>query len=261
MSHPFLAHIRQLLQELYPGREGDTIFREMKEYLDQMDELALHDIVQRLERNEPWQYVVGHAWFYGLELKVNSSVLIPRMETEELVHLILSENGQEGLKVLDIGTGSGCIPLALKFYRAHWDMSACDVSDEALKIAEANATACGMHISFFQADILVQEPSGRYDIIVSNPPYIAQEEATIMPAHVLDYEPHLALFSGDDPQLFYRRLAIKGRSWLEERGLIYLELNEFHAESTRRIFLQNGYSEVEIIRDLAGKDRMLRAKY
>jgi release factor glutamine methyltransferase len=260
MSHPFLAHIRQLLQELYPGREGDTIFREMKEYLDQMDEPALNDIVQRLERNEPWQYVVGHAWFYGLELKVNSIVLIPRMETEELVHLILSENGQEGLKVFDIGTGSGCIPLALKFNRAHWDVSACDVSDEALKIAEANATACGLHISFFQADILVQEPPGRYDIIVSNPPYISNRESALMPPHVLEYEPRLALFSGEDPQLFYRHIANRGADWLNEGGVIYLELNEFHADETSKIFLQKGFSKVQVISDLAGKSRMLRAQ-
>jgi release factor glutamine methyltransferase len=261
MSNPAISDLRQLLRELYPGREGEAVFREMEEYLEQMDSPALLETARRLKAREPWQYIVGHAWFYGLELKVNSSVLIPRMETEELVHLILSENGPEGTKVLDIGTGSGCIPLALKFNRAHWDISACDISNDALQIARANAQACGLHIRFFQSDVLTAEVSGKYEIIVSNPPYIAREEATIMPAHVLDYEPHLALFSGDDPQLFYRRLAIKGRFWLEEGGLIYLELNEFHAESTRKIFLQNGYSEVEIIRDLAGKDRMLRAKY
>jgi len=260
MSQLSLEHIKQLLQELYPGREGDAIFREMNEYLGQMEEEALMEAGRRLQLHEPWQYVVGHAWFYGLELKVNRSVLIPRMETEELVHLILQENGQEGMTVLDIGTGSGCIPLALKFNRAHWEVDACDISADALEIAQANARACGLHIRFHLLDILAEDPPGKYDIIVSNPPYITPQEAVLMPLHVLDYEPSLALFSGDDPQLFYRRIAQKGADWLNEYGVIYLELNEFHAEETQSIFLQEGFSKVQIIPDLAGKSRMLHVQ-
>lgn len=259
MSHTSLADLRQVLRDLYPGREGASIFREMEEYLEQMDADSLSDVVRRLKNHEPWQYIVGHAWFYGLELKVNSQVLIPRMETEELVHLILQEHGQEARTVLDIGTGSGCIPLALKFNRAHWELSACDVSEAALEVASTNAKACGLHIVCFPLDILQQDPPGRYDIIVSNPPYITLEESDIMPNHVLDFEPHLALFSGEDPQLFYRRLAGGGVHWLNEGGVMYLELNEFHAEDSRKIFLQEGFTEVQIIPDLAGKERMLKA--
>jgi release factor glutamine methyltransferase len=260
MSHTFEVDIKQVLHDLYPGREGDAIFREMKEYLEQMDTASLNKVVRRLKSYEPWQYIVEHAWFYGLELKINNNVLIPRMETEELVHLILKENGQEMLRVLDIGTGSGCIPLALKFNRAHWELSACDISEAALEVANSNAKACGLHLVCFPLDILQQDPPGKYDIIVSNPPYIAHAESGLMPEHVLNFEPHLALFSGNDPQVFYRRMANRGASWLSEGGVMYLELNEFHAEDSRKIFQQAGFTEVQIIPDLAGKERMLRAK-
>jgi release factor glutamine methyltransferase len=259
MTRHALQGIKELLQELYPGREGGNIFHAIQEYLINADETQLEEVEERLRKEEPWQYIVGKAWFYGLELSVAPAVLIPRAETEELVHLILSENGQDTLKVLDIGTGSGCIPMALKFSRAHWEVHACDVSGAALAIAEGNAATCGLHVHFFELDILQEEPEGQYDIIVSNPPYIPVEESQWMSASVLEFEPHLALFSGDDPQLFYRRLAEKSSAWLKTGAKIYLELNEFHADATASLFLRNGFSSVELIQDLAGKNRMLKA--
>ena len=163
----------QLLQTLIPiygERESRNISRELMEAMENDGNIHINDVLIRIKNHEPWQYITGKSWFYGLEMMVNPSVLIPRQETEELVHLILSRHGQSpAIKVLDIGTGSGCIPLALKFNRAHWQIDAVDISDKALATAQKNAAACGLNVHFQQCDILTSVPDGGpWDIIISN---------------------------------------------------------------------------------------------
>ena len=212
--------------------------------------------------HEPIQYILGEADFYGLKFKVNPSVLIPRAETEELVHLILSnhKNGTE-LKVLDIGTGSGCIPISLKKNRAKWLVSACDVSSGALAVANANAVKNGVEVDFFLRDILDERLSFEaqyFDIIVSNPPYIPFEERALMPKNVLENEPHLALFvENDTPLIFYKRIADVANASLKVGGQLYFECNEFNAQKVAQVLQDKAFTAVEIHQDMQGKDRMI----
>lgn len=234
----------------------------MLEAMENDSSILVNDVIARLQNHEPWQYITGKSWFYGLELQVNPSVLIPRQETEELVHLILSIHGQNPpINVLDIGTGSGCIPLALKFNRAHWNICALDFSTDAIATAKKNAAACGLNIPFQECDILTSIPKGGpWDIIVSNPPYIPYKEKHIMSKNVLEFEPSTALFvENGDPLLFYRRIAQISKHLLSKGGNLYFELNEFYADDTAQIIKALGYSSVEIHNDLSGKKRMLSA--
>lgn len=253
--------ILNVLKSRFDEREAQNILRNMSEYLPEMEEDEFQTTLIKLQNGEPWQYVVGEAWFYGLELKVNSSVLIPRAETEELVHLILQENEASSLKLLDIGTGSGCIPLALKFNRAHWEISAYDVDEAALAIANSNAKRMGLHVSFELVDILNEVPTEKeWDIMVSNPPYIPHKEAVLMNDLVLQHEPHLALFvSDEDPLIFYRIISEYAFVSLKSGGILYFELNEFLAHETQKLVEEKGFNQVSIIQDLSGKNRMLRA--
>ena len=255
----------QLLQTLIPiygERESRNISRELMEAMENDGNIHINDVLIRIKNHEPWQYITGKSWFYGLEMMVNPSVLIPRQETEELVHLILSRHGQSpAIKVLDIGTGSGCIPLALKFNRAHWQIDAVDISDKALATAQKNAAACGLNVHFQQCDILTSVPDGGpWDIIISNPPYIPYKEQQIMSRNVVEFEPATALFVPDnDPLLFYRQIAEAAKRLLTQGGYLYFELNEFYAEETLQLIEALGYSSAEIHTDLSGKKRMLSA--
>jgi release factor glutamine methyltransferase len=255
--------LMQVLKKHYDDREARNIAFNIEEYLFQLTHANFIDALKRLENKEPWQYITGKSWFYGLELEVNKNVLIPRQETEELVHLILQNHPDyPPLNVLDIGSGSGCIPLALQFNRPHWKIKGIDISTEALAIAQKNALNCGLHIEWEYCDFIQQIPTGRpWDIIVSNPPYISENEADHMPEHVLDYEPHIALFAPkDDALAFYRIIAEKGNSLLASHGYIYAEINEFRADATKEIFIKSGYEEVSILNDLAGKPRFISAR-
>ena len=223
---------------------------------------------QRLLTHEPIQYVLGYAEFYGLKFKVNSSVLIPRPETEELVRWIIEDmqtpvptfSGGEGpgvRSVLDIGTGSGCIPISLKKKLPNANISGLDVSEDALAIAEENAELNTTEVHFSKLDILKEIPTQKYDIVVSNPPYISYDEKHIMYDNVLQYEPHLALFI-DSPLLFYQRIADISSQILHANGKIYLEVSEFRAAEVAAIFLQKGF-KTEIKKDMSGKERMIKA--
>jgi release factor glutamine methyltransferase len=220
-------------------------------------EEVLDDYLNRLLKYEPVQYILGYAEFYGLKFKVSPAVLIPRPETEELVELIGEEIANPQLSILDIGTGSGCIPIALKKKIAQADMTSIDISEDALQIARENATSNNADVIFIQMDILKEIPSRKYDLIVSNPPYIGHDEKEKMNNNVLIYEPHLALFS-DDPLLFYKRIAEIAAQILNPDGKIYLEVSEFRAKDVVMIFSGTGM-KAQIIKDMSGKDRIVRA--
>jgi release factor glutamine methyltransferase len=226
--------------------------------LNQSDLLLLYDCAKDLKKDIPLQYILKEAWFYNLPFYVDRSVLIPRPETEELVEMILKEN-MNPKSLMDIGTGSGCIPVAFKKNREDCKVFACDISEKALLIASENAAQNGMEIEFVQGDILREDilPTEKFEIIVSNPPYIKKEEASEMSAHVLDHEPHLALFvEGDDVIVFYRRIIDYAVEHLLPEGKLYFELNPLTAKEVV-LYAQSKkeMGKCSLVKDMSGKDR------
>lgn len=226
-------------------------------------------LVDRLNRHEPVQHLIGATEFCGLEFQVSSAVLIPRPETEELVRIIVRDYAEtEGtLRLLDIGTGSGCIAVTLARFLPQATVTGWDVSPEALEVARENARQLQAEVLFEQQDILnaaknvtVTEDS-RFECIVSNPPYVTHSEAEQMEPNVLRYEPHLALFVEDtDPLLFYKAVADFGRRHLTSGGACYVEINERFGDETRQVFLERGYSNVQVFKDIFGKERFVKAE-
>ena len=225
---------------------------------------ALYDILQTLQAGKPIQHILGHAPFYNMDFKVNQHTLIPRPETEELVEMILADHeGQKNLKVVDIGTGTGCIAISLQKHLSNATTTALDVSSEALEIARENAQRLGATIDFRCLDILEWELTfgeGKFDIIVSNPPYITQSEMRDMHQNVLQHEPHTALFVPEEaPLLFYDYIADFALSHLAPDGTLYFEINQYLAEETKALMLKKGFSTAEIYSDINNVPRMLKA--
>jgi len=222
------------------------------------------DIIGRLLQHEPLQYVLGCAHFYGLELEVNPAVLIPRPETEELVDLVVRENtGRRQLHILDICTGSGCIPIALSAHLPAEKVYGLDISQPALDLARKNALKYGQPVEWLQQDILKQDlplSPASLDIMVSNPPYVLEQEKAFMRKNVLAFEPHLALFVPDNNALlFYKRIAGLGVGHLKAGGKLYLEINEQQAAPVAQLLQELDYDQVQVLPDLFGKDRFIRA--
>jgi release factor glutamine methyltransferase len=239
--------------------KGDTV-------LDKPQGAFVEECVKRLKKYEPVQYITGETDFLDLKLKVTPATLIPRPETEELVMWVAEHLNSSGMHVLDIGTGSGCIALGIKSRNPEVIAEAWDVSDEALKTAKENAETNNLDVKFEKVDILNFEPdekyTGRYDVIVSNPPYVRESEKELMEKNVLDYEPHLALFVDDsDPLLFYRVIAVIAKKLLKKGGMIFFEINEAFGDETKKLLENYGYSSVEVKKDINGKDRMVKAVY
>lgn len=255
------AIIRLIFLHLKGWDTVDLIINEDKE-LSEFIKSQVTDILHRVLEGEPIQYVVGTAYFYGMDLKVNPSVLIPRPETEELVDLIVKGNQEPDLRVLDIGTGSGCIAIALARNLRFPDVTAIDISPEALETAKENARILKANIKFELEDIFTYSPiESSFDIIVSNPPYIDESEKSDMEANVLDHEPHSALFVPDnDPLMFYRRICDVARIALSAKGKLYFEINPRHAEEMKSLMNGSGFSDVEIIKDIHGRDRFIWGK-
>jgi release factor glutamine methyltransferase len=227
------------------------------------DQAELEHIMVRLEQGEPVQYVVGIAYFYGRQFHVGPGVLIPRPETEELCQWCLSTVSAEWEgSILDIGTGSGCIACTLAAERPHAKVTGWDISFKALRIASANAEVLGADVHFELIDILTlsnYEPN-RWDIIVSNPPYVCEKEKEQMEHHVLDHEPSLALFvPDDDPLLFYRAIAKYSLKSLTSGGQLYLEINPHYAADLVELLLDSGLAGIEVHNDQYGKQRMIKA--
>jgi release factor glutamine methyltransferase len=215
-------------------------------------------VLERLTTGEPYQYIIGEVEFYGCKLKVDKRVLIPRPETEELCELVLNENDTtKALSIIDLGTGSGCIPIAIKHKASAWKVDAIEVDEGALSLANENAKKNDLEVGFQQLDLLSAIGlDNTYSIIVSNPPYIAAKEADSIKENVLVHEPHLALFIADeDPLLFYRKMLDIGQNSLESGGKFYFEFNEQYGKEMIALMEQKGYSDIRIIKDLSGKDR------
>jgi release factor glutamine methyltransferase len=221
-----------------------------------LNSIKVEEWIQRLNADEPVQYILGEAEFYGRKFKVNPSVLIPRPETELLVREVLNEISESS--ILDVGTGSGCIAITLKLEIPRATVFAIDISKDALHIAKENATALHAGIKFIHGNFLQETSIPPVDVIVSNPPYIRESENKTMRPNVLMHEPHVALFVPDhDPLLFYKAIASKSKALLKSNGKIFLEINERYGKEVKELFELAGFHSVQIIRDLDGKDRVI----
>lgn len=272
-----IARLTETLTPIYGSGETRSLVRIVAEdvfgtsslqhnrELSEADEAYFLKIQKQLLSGKPLQYVLGKADFYGYVFHVNEHVLIPRLDTEELVHLILETLPKEPeTKGLDIGAGSGCIPIVLKKKRPHWEIDALDVSPEALIVANKNAQDLGAAITFQQIDILDKKARAilpKFDFIVSNPPYIPERERDLVPVFVKNFEPTLALFVEDnDPLIFYRSIAEFALTHLKPEGHLFFETNEFNAGKVTNMLKEMEFSSIELIRDMSGKDRMIKAK-
>ena len=222
-----------------------------------------NQIIHQLKAGIPVQYVLGEAFFYRLRFKVNPHVLIPRPETEELVYLILEDaKSKIPSHILDVGTGSGCIPIALKKHLSNTNISAIDISESAIALAKENAALNKVEVDFKIADALNLNPGHfpKFDVIVSNPPYIALSEKATMDDTVTQHEPHLALFVSDqNPLIFYDKIADFAKTNLQENGLLYFEINQALAQETAALLNQKGFT-TQIIQDLNQNDRIIKAQ-
>ena len=224
----------------------------------------LNDTISRLQQGEPLQYIEGKAPFCGMDFLVTPATLIPRPETAELVDWIARDNTSQNPRILDLGTGSGCIAIALSKRIPEAAIEACDISHEALKVAKENGERNGAKVSFFHHDMLDHDTPlpHSYNVLVSNPPYIKQSESIDMERHVTEWEPHTALFVPDDDALrFYRAIAEIGQTdTLVPGGSIYVEINQQLGKETVELFKSYGYKEVELRKDIYGNDRMISCK-
>jgi release factor glutamine methyltransferase len=292
----YKSHFFDALKNSQDEQEIESFFFILTEYLHNLKrvdvtlnpnfELSEADvekwnaILAQLQQEKPIQYITGEAWFYGLQFEVNENTLIPRPETEELVEWIIeswklevgswkSEN-QKRINILDIGTGTGCIPITLKTNLPQANVSAIDVSENALEVAKRNAELNKVEVNFIQANILEVEDVSKlqtsisqlptnFDIIVSNPPYVRNLEKQEIKKNVLVYEPHLALFVEDtDALLFYRKIAQLAIKNLSPNGLLFFEINQYLGKETVELFENLGFKNIELKKDMFGNDRMIR---
>jgi release factor glutamine methyltransferase len=263
------------LKAIYTADESLVLFKivisfltgkNVKDLLNQELSVAqlkdLNQFTTQLLAHQPIQYVLGEADFYLLKFKVNRNVLIPRPETEELVYLIIQEQKNKPVNILDIGTGSGCIPIALKKNLPLAQLIAIDISNEALALAEKNATLNRVEVTFYKADALNLQSSNwpQFDVIVSNPPYIAQSEMEIMDENVKAHEPHLALFVNDDePLIFYDKIGDFALTNLKSGGMLYFEINQQLAHETANLLIKKGF-QTTLIKDINQNYRILKAQ-
>ena len=238
-----------------------TFFLKDNVELTHEQEALLYNTINRLQEYEPIQYIQGYSDFCGLSFKVTPATLIPRPETSELVEWIAADHSCKAVNILDIGTGSGCIAISLAHKLPESKVTAWDISNDALAVASENSCNNGTEITLEQVDILSYEPnSAHFDIIVSNPPYIKENEKSAMHNNVLDWEPHTALFVPDsDPLLFYRTIAKKGLTLLKPGGTLYFEINRAHGAETVEMLADLGYTGIELRKDFADNDRMIKA--
>ena len=276
--HPIVNEIREALRGIYPDSEALSLakmllveafgFSTLELYGGKDKEISgkrrdvLDKMLSRLQKNEPIQYVLGKETFCGLDFEVDSNVLIPRPETRELVEWIVADRKLDAsCRILDIGTGSGCISISLAKFLSGAEVEAWDISEGALEVARRNAARNAVEVLFRQQDVLYALPGEtRYDVIVSNPPYITEKEKLDMDANVLDWEPSAALFVPDaDPLLFYRKIAELGFSILKAGGTLYFEINRAYGQETVAMLEGLNYKQIELRKDEWGNDRMIKA--
>lgn len=259
-----ITSLTKLIVEHVTGQALPLFLSDKSKKITSEEEQKIKKIVERLQTSEPIQYILGETEFFGMPFVVNENVLIPRQETEELVELILSENKNRAeMKILDIGTGSGAIAITLAKHMKNADISAWDISYKALDTAVFNSKINSVNIFFKRIDVLESYPvDEKFDVIVSNPPYVLESEKKTMERNVLDYEPHSALFVPDDnPLLFYIKIADISQQLLKPDGKLYLEINQKKGQETKAMLIEKGFQNVAIIQDISGNDRIIRTDY
>lgn len=257
-----------LLLESYQGKKRIDLALNPDMEMDTLQLIQWESALSELLNQKPIQYIIGATEFYGLPFMVNENTLIPRPETEELVEWIVAEsqNSATGsLKILDIGTGSGCIAISLAKNLTNAEVFGLDVSEKALAVAKKNADTNKVKVNFIQANILkindLVELSNHFDIIVSNPPYVRHLEKAEIKPNVLEYEPHLALFVEDtDALLFYRKIAELAKENLAEKGKLFFEINQYLGKETLQLLEKFGFNSTELKKDIYGNDRMTRSE-
>ena len=254
-----------LMEEILELQRIDTVLK--PHFLITEEKIIdLKNILKRLLKEEPIQYILGNTEFYGLPFLVNKNTLIPRSETEELVAWVIAEtnllvtNKQKEISILDIGTGTGCIPISLAKNLSAVHISAIDISLEALTIAKQNALLNNVTINFIAADILKTKVlTQQYDIIVSNPPYVRELEKVEIKNNVLENEPHLALFvANDNPLIFYSKIADLAKQHLSKTGILFFEINQYLGKETLMMLQEKGFKNIQLKKDFLGNDRMIK---
>lgn len=277
--HPIVYEIRDALRGYYPDSEALSLakmllveafgFSTLELYGGKDKEISgnrlrdLHEMLSRLQKNEPIQYILGKETFCGLTFEVDENVLIPRPETRELVEWIVADyESVPACRILDVGTGSGCISISLAKFIPGASVESWDISEGALEVARRNCMLNEVEVLLRQQDVLSAQPEPAcFDVIVSNPPYITESEKPDMEANVLDWEPATALFVPDtDPLLFYRKIAELGAVMLKEGGSLYFEINRAYGNETVQMLEALGYKQIELRKDDWGNDRMIKAR-
>ena len=277
--HPIVYEIRDALRGYYPDSEALSLakmllveafgFSTLELYGGKDKEISgnrlrdLHEMLSRLQKNEPIQYILGKETFCGLTFEVDENVLIPRPETRELVEWIVADyESVPACRILDVGTGSGCISISLAKFIPGASVESWDISEGALEVARRNCMLNEVEVLLRQQDVLSAQPQPAcFDVIVSNPPYITESEKADMEANVLDWEPATALFVPDtDPLLFYRKIAELGTVMLKEGGSLYFEINRAYGNETVQMLEALGYKQIELRKDDWGNDRMIKAR-
>jgi release factor glutamine methyltransferase len=254
-----------ILTEHFFGVDRMKLARNPELRITESEMLTIHFAVKELSKNKPVQYITGESEFSGCRFQLNSDVLIPRPETEQMVQMIVNyvSNNQAVKRILDIGTGSGCIAVSLAKQLPYCEVFACDVSSSALELAASNAQLNEMEVNFFEfnlLDIIDTEELPVFDLMVSNPPYVTEKEKSQMHPNVLNYEPHLALFvPDDDPLLFYRQIALFAQKKLKSGGYMILEINEMYGDNLKILLESFRFSEIEVLKDFHGKNRFVSA--
>lgn len=253
------AHLRLIFEAVFAFTKADIILNGQRAItLDELEQVER--ISKRLAKGEPIQYILGYSFFYGRKFLTDERALIPRPETEELVSYILQREKSAAISILDIGSGSGCIPISLKLEGNYAEVEGVEVSEEALNQSIENATALNADVIFTALDILKQMPNRCYDVIVSNPPYVKKEELDLLDQHVVEYEPIIALTpEDDDPLIFYKRILEINEEILKAGGRLYLEIHEDLGREVVELFRPYAYSQIELIEDMFGKDRFVFA--
>jgi release factor glutamine methyltransferase len=271
------------LKSLYPSKEVLSFFNLLAEkalglsriatalqpekQISEKEKFVFDKAISRLKNFEPIQHILGTTEFFGLPFLVDKNVLIPRPETEELVAWIADEAQNENITILDIGTGSGCIAISLAYQLPKTIVGAIDISDKALSIAKQNATLNNVNVNFMKVDVLEFEKSlilekhldSKFDVVVSNPPYVRMLEKELMSPNVIEHEPSIALFVKDeDPLLFYRKIAQLSNIYLKPEGVLYFEINEYLSLEMEKMLTMEGFKNIEIRKDIFKKDRMIK---
>jgi len=249
-----------LLEKLFGWKKIDFHLNK-KNIIDNKTDLFFLDVIGQLKNKVPIQYILKKTWFYGLEIELNTNVLIPRPETEQLVELIRTDNKNKNpKKLIDIGTGSGCIILALKSIFANSKCFGIDNSILAIEVAKKNADKLSLNVDFLIEDIFSYLPDEKYDLIVSNPPYIPKFESSKLDTNVLNYEPYSALFVEDkNPLIYYQKIALFGSKYLNKNGKIYFEINEKYGNDVVSLLKDIGYENIILKKDFQEKNRFVYA--